>query len=115
MIQATDEFKRLADIAADSWYGKGVSATMVAYSVRIFSRHWRPGSCLELGPAEGLATASLVTHFEDLTCVDGERRLLPRTQLSATPVSMWRAAFSRSTILVEPLTTSCTRSCSRAR
>jgi 2-polyprenyl-3-methyl-5-hydroxy-6-metoxy-1,4-benzoquinol methylase len=71
VIQATDEFKRLADIAADSWYGKGVSATMVAYSVRIFSRHWRPGSCLELGPAEGLATASLVTHFEDLTCVEG--------------------------------------------
>jgi 2-polyprenyl-3-methyl-5-hydroxy-6-metoxy-1,4-benzoquinol methylase len=71
VIPTTNEHKRLADIAADSWYGKGINATTVAYSVRIFSRHWRPGSCLELGPAEGLATASLVKHFDDLTCVDG--------------------------------------------
>jgi len=71
VIHARDERKRLADIAADSWYGKGINAATVAYSVRIFSRHWRPGSCLELGPAEGLATASLVTLFDDLTCVDG--------------------------------------------
>jgi 2-polyprenyl-3-methyl-5-hydroxy-6-metoxy-1,4-benzoquinol methylase len=68
---APNEHQRLAAIAADSWYGKGINATTVAYSVRIFSRHWRPGSCLELGPAEGLATASLVNHFDDLTCVDG--------------------------------------------
>src|SRR5678809_1586174 len=71
VIEMTDEHQRLAAIAADSWYGRGINATTVAYSVRIFSRHWRPGSCLELGPAEGLATASLVTHFDDLTCVDG--------------------------------------------
>ena len=67
----TEEHQRLAAIASDSWYGKGLNAATVAHSVRIFSRHWRPGSCLELGPAEGLATAALVTHFDDLTCVDG--------------------------------------------
>ena len=71
MVDTASERSRLDTIAADSWYGKGINATTVAYSVRIFSRHWRPGSCLELGPAEGLATASLVTHFDDLTCVDG--------------------------------------------
>jgi len=71
MVDTRREQVRLASIAADSWYGKGINATTVAYSVRIFSRHWRPGSCLELGPAEGLATASLVSHFDDLTCVDG--------------------------------------------
>jgi 2-polyprenyl-3-methyl-5-hydroxy-6-metoxy-1,4-benzoquinol methylase len=65
------EHNRLSAIAADSWYGKGVNAATVAYSVRIFARHWRAGSCLELGPAEGLATAELVKHFTDLTCVDG--------------------------------------------
>lgn len=70
-MNRTAEHDRLADIAADSWYGKGVNAATVAYSLRIFSRHWRPGSCLELGPAEGLATRSLVEHFDDLTCVDG--------------------------------------------
>ena len=71
MVDTATENVRLATIAGDSWYGKGINATTVAYSVRIFSRHWRPGSCLELGPAEGLATASLVEYFADLTCVDG--------------------------------------------
>ncbi len=70
-MKRSPEQNRLSAIAADSWYGKGVNAATVAYSVRIFSRHWRPGSCLELGPAEGLATAELVKHFKDLTCVDG--------------------------------------------
>ena len=70
-MKRSAEQNRLTAIAADSWYGKGVNAATVAYSVRIFSRHWRPGSCLELGPAEGLATAELVKHFKDLTCVDG--------------------------------------------
>ena len=70
-VNITEEHQRLAAIASDSWYGKGLNSATVAHSVRIFSRHWRPGSCLELGPAEGLATAALVTHFDDLTCVDG--------------------------------------------
>ena len=70
-MNITEEHQRLDTIASDSWYGKGLNAATVEYSVRIFSRYWRPGSCLELGPAEGLATASLVTHFDDLTCVDG--------------------------------------------
>jgi len=70
-MDTTAERERLAGIASDSWYGKGINATTVAYSIRIFSRHWRPGSCLELGPAEGLGTALLVEHFDDLTCVEG--------------------------------------------
>jgi hypothetical protein len=71
MMTRSAEQNRLSSIAKDSWYGKGINAATVAYSVRIFARHWRPGSCLELGPAEGLATAALVSYFGDLTCVDG--------------------------------------------
>jgi 2-polyprenyl-3-methyl-5-hydroxy-6-metoxy-1,4-benzoquinol methylase len=70
MDRAT-EHDRLANIAADSWYARGLNSTTVAYSMRIFSRYWRPGSCLELGPAEGLATAALARQFDDLTCVEG--------------------------------------------
>lgn len=70
-MERANEYDRLAKIASDSWYAKGVNTTTVAYSMRIFSRHWRPGSCLELGPAEGLATAALASHFADLTCVEG--------------------------------------------
>jgi 2-polyprenyl-3-methyl-5-hydroxy-6-metoxy-1,4-benzoquinol methylase len=65
------EEQRLSTIASNSRYAEGLNAASVGYSVRIFARHWRPGSCLELGPAEGLATALLVKHFTDLTCVDG--------------------------------------------
>jgi trans-aconitate methyltransferase len=70
-MEKATEYERLEEIARDSWYSKGVNTTTVAYSVRVFSRHWRRGSCLELGPAEGRATASLVEHFDDLTCVEG--------------------------------------------
>jgi len=65
------EEERLSTIASDSRYAEGLNAASVAYSIRVFARHWRPGSCLELGPAEGLGTAQLVKHFADLTCVDG--------------------------------------------
>src|SRR5678815_169996 len=71
IMERATEHDRLARIAADSWYGKGLNSTTIAYSMRIFSRYWRPGSCLELGPAEGLATASLVSQFDDFTCVEG--------------------------------------------
>lgn len=70
-LSKDSEQARLVAIASDSWYGKGVNAVTVGYSVRIFSRHWKSGSCLEMGPAEGLATVELVRHFKDLTCVDG--------------------------------------------
>jgi 2-polyprenyl-3-methyl-5-hydroxy-6-metoxy-1,4-benzoquinol methylase len=87
----TGEEHRLATIAADSRYGEGLNAASVAYSVRVFSRHWRPGSCLELGPAEGLATDLLVNHFDDLTCVDGAE---PFCQALATRHPKARVACS---------------------
>ncbi len=58
-------------IAADSWYSKGANAAMVRYCAQIWRRVWRGTSCLELGPAEGLMTASLAEVFPDLTIVEG--------------------------------------------
>jgi trans-aconitate methyltransferase len=66
-----DEQQRLTTIASASRYAEGLNVASVAYGVRVFARHWRPGSCLELGPAEGLATGLLTAYFDDLTCVDG--------------------------------------------
>jgi 2-polyprenyl-3-methyl-5-hydroxy-6-metoxy-1,4-benzoquinol methylase len=74
-MERATEYDRLDKIASDSWYAKGVNSTTVAYSMRVFSRYWRPGSCLELGPAEGLATAALASRFDDLTCVEGAESL----------------------------------------
>lgn len=65
------EEQRLEDIAGDSWYAKGVNGASVAYSGEIFSRHFRGGACLELGPAEGVMTERLDREFSSLTLVDG--------------------------------------------
>ncbi|MDW8002930.1 MAG: class I SAM-dependent methyltransferase, partial [Deltaproteobacteria bacterium] len=45
----------------------------IVYSMRIFSRFFKKGSCLELGPGEGISTQFLVQFFDDLTCVDGSQ------------------------------------------
>jgi trans-aconitate methyltransferase len=65
------EKQRINSIANDSWYNLGANGASVRYLTKVFARHWRPGACLELGPAEGLTTDSLVKFFPDLTCVDG--------------------------------------------
>ena len=65
------EKSRLDSIADDSWYAMGANGASVRYSASVFGRFFRPGSCLEMGPAEGLGTELLVKHFTDLTCVDG--------------------------------------------
>jgi 2-polyprenyl-3-methyl-5-hydroxy-6-metoxy-1,4-benzoquinol methylase len=67
----TSERKRLDDIASDSWYAKGANAATVAYSFRVFRRHFRGRRCLEMGPAEGLMTRHLYEHFSQLTLVEG--------------------------------------------
>jgi 2-polyprenyl-3-methyl-5-hydroxy-6-metoxy-1,4-benzoquinol methylase len=70
------ERQRLEDIAEDSWYAKGVNGASVAYSARIFSRHFRGGDVLELGPAEGVMTETLDRAFDSLTLVDGSEHFV---------------------------------------
>ena len=71
MELVTSERKRLDEIASDSWYAKGAYAASIAYSFRIFCRHFRGRRCLEMGPAEGLMSARLYEHFSELTLVEG--------------------------------------------
>jgi 2-polyprenyl-3-methyl-5-hydroxy-6-metoxy-1,4-benzoquinol methylase len=68
------EQARLETVAADSWYDRGANAAMIRYTAEVFGRHWRPGRCLELGPAEGLMTEILSETFSDLTVVDGSEQ-----------------------------------------
>jgi 2-polyprenyl-3-methyl-5-hydroxy-6-metoxy-1,4-benzoquinol methylase len=68
------ETERLDAIASDSWYAKGANAAMIRYVSKLFSRFWKPGPCLELGPAEGLMTEGLARAFKDLTLVEGSPR-----------------------------------------
>ena len=87
------ERQRLDAIASDSWYAAGVNAASIRYSVGIFARHFRPGSCLELGPAEGLATEHLARRFQDLTCVEGAREFCGRLRARHPGVTVHEALF----------------------
>jgi trans-aconitate methyltransferase len=87
------ERQRLDAIASDSRYASGVNAASVRYSVGIFERHFRPGSCLELGPAEGLATEHLARRFDDLTCVEGAREFCERLRGRHPRVKVHQALF----------------------
>lgn len=68
------ERQRLAAIAGDSWYAKGVNSASIAYSGEIFARHFRGGACLEMGPGEGMMSELLHREFESFTAVDGSDR-----------------------------------------
>ena len=70
-MQSNQELQNLQEIASDTWYGRGVGADMVKYSCEVFSRHLRPGSILELGPAEGIMTDLLVELERPLTVRGG--------------------------------------------
>ena len=68
------ERERIESIAGESWYARGVNGVMVGYSGEVFARHFRGGSCLELGPGEGVMTGLLDREFKSLTIVDGSAR-----------------------------------------
>jgi 2-polyprenyl-3-methyl-5-hydroxy-6-metoxy-1,4-benzoquinol methylase len=67
----TNESGHLESIAKVSLYAAGANSSTIRYSHAIFARHFRNGSALELGPAEGVMTEYLAKQFEDLTLVDG--------------------------------------------
>lgn len=69
---------RLEQIAGRSVYAVGVNAALIRYGISIFARSWRGTSCLELGPAEGLASEVIAEHFPDLTIVDGSELFAQR-------------------------------------
>lgn len=65
------ELHRLEQLAGENWYSSfGPTAQLIRHATGIFRRHFRKGSCLELGSAEGLMTDLLVGEFADLTVVE---------------------------------------------
>src|SRR5580698_8110074 len=68
---ASQERTRLEEIAADSWYSRGLNTSTVEYCAEVFSRFWKGRRCLEMGPAEGVMTPHLSRAFPELTLVEG--------------------------------------------
>jgi 2-polyprenyl-3-methyl-5-hydroxy-6-metoxy-1,4-benzoquinol methylase len=69
----TSELDRLERIATESRYAAGVNTDTVRYSFRVFERHLRGHSILELGPAEGVMTELLAKTGKSLTVVEGSK------------------------------------------
>ncbi len=92
-LEQIEERHRLASIAADSWYAKGVNPATIIYSARIFERHWRQGKLLELGPAEGVMTDLLAPHFEQMTLVDGSKQFCESLQSRYPKATVVNALF----------------------
>ncbi|MEO8227532.1 MAG: class I SAM-dependent methyltransferase [Gemmatimonadota bacterium] len=95
-IEAQTELERLSTIAADSWYANGSNGAMVRYSAKVLRPYWHGTTCLELGPAEGLMTASLAETFPSLTLVDGSEQFaesLRKRYPSATVVQSLFEAY----------------------
>jgi 2-polyprenyl-3-methyl-5-hydroxy-6-metoxy-1,4-benzoquinol methylase len=72
-VNVQNEQDRLDRIAENSLYAAGVNTDTVRYSFRIFERHLRGDSILELGPAEGVMTELLAGTGKALTVVEGSR------------------------------------------
>jgi len=70
-LQMDEEQKRVNEIAARSRYAEGLNTQTTKYSFKIFERYLRPGSILELGPAEGVMTECLYGLSHDLSAVEG--------------------------------------------
>jgi 2-polyprenyl-3-methyl-5-hydroxy-6-metoxy-1,4-benzoquinol methylase len=94
-----NELERLDRIAENSLYAAGVNTDTVRYSFRIFERHLRGDSILELGPAEGVMTELLAGTGKTLTVVDGSRAFcesIARRMPSVRVVNALFEAFSPS-------------------
>ena len=65
------EGRHLDRIAQNAQYGLGLNGAMVEYSIDLFQRWSRPGSVLELGPADGHATRLLLGADQHLEVLEG--------------------------------------------
>ncbi|MBV8526757.1 MAG: class I SAM-dependent methyltransferase [Candidatus Dormibacteraeota bacterium] len=89
------EAERLQTLAGDNHYGSGLNASTIDYSFRVFSRHFVPGTCLELGPAEGLMTARLQAVFDDLTVVEASPQFCASLQQRYPFITVVEALFEQ--------------------
>src|SRR5580692_10101160 len=73
-MSSTQEIEHLERIASDSWYARGCNSRTIEYSFKIFTRHIRGESILELGPAEGVMTDMLAPLARRFTLVEGSAK-----------------------------------------
>ena len=87
------ELQRLKRIAADSRYAHGINAETIRYAFKVFERHFRGDSILEMGPAEGVMTEHLVATGRALTVVEGSERFCEALRRRFPHVTVVHALF----------------------
>lgn len=91
--QERSEFDRLQGIASQSLYSSGVMAPAIGHCAKIFTRHFVPGSLLELGPAEGLMTDHLAQLGRPITVVEGAAAFCREIEVRHPSVRVVNALF----------------------
>lgn len=68
---STEEQERLRGVA--QWYTNrtGLNSQLAVFGFRSLLPHFVQGNVLEMGSADGHMTEQLITHFEDISIVDG--------------------------------------------
>lgn len=101
------ELERLEACASDGIYSAGVNTASNLYSASIFRRWWRGASVLEMGCGDGNTTRILVEAFDDVTVIDGSRRLadkvaeeFPGVTVACDLFERWEPGRSFDTIIL---------------
>jgi len=72
---------------------------MHKYMLRAFSSFFSPGSCLELGSFKGDFTKRLITHFDDITCVEASAEAMSEARASLPDtIEFHQALFETATL-----------------
>jgi 2-polyprenyl-3-methyl-5-hydroxy-6-metoxy-1,4-benzoquinol methylase len=75
-MNSSEEINQLNRISQQFDYGVGVNALMIKHCASLVKTWARPGSLLEMGPADGLSTFELAKSFPDLEVVDGVKAFI---------------------------------------
>lgn len=87
------EMSLLDRIAHKSLYNKDVHRDTIVHSFKIFSRHFRGDTILELGPAEGVMTELLVVTGKKITVVDGSKTFCLELRRRLPEISVINSLF----------------------
>ena len=88
-----NERDMLDKIARGYWQAKPTNVGMIDYSFRVFARHLRSGSILEMGPAEGFMTRQLLPLATKLTIVEGAAKFCDDLRRNHPTASVVHSTF----------------------
>lgn len=85
--------KKLENVAENSLYTTFTNSMTIEYSFEVFNRFLKPGSILELGPAEGLMTNYLEDIDPNLTVIEGSKIFADQLKLKFPTINVIQALF----------------------